>query len=238
MQGTSLLLVWNGVIVLATLVGGMLPLVRRWSERVLHVFIAGAAGIFLGAVFLHLLPELVGQHPPLAVTALVPLSLFVLYSVERVVLLGHGATHAVVGHATLIGLAIHSLAGGFGLAVGESAPDLRLAIFLSILGHKTVEAFSLATVLLLARKPLRRVALLVTLLAFMTPTGCLIGVLSLAAYPGGPPLAPMAIATGTFLYVALFDLMPEVLHDRRDLVAKLALVVAGLGFMGILRGIH
>jgi hypothetical protein len=235
--GTPSLLTWNAVIVLAILIGGALPLFRHWSERVLHLFIAMAAGVFMGAAFLHLLPELVIEKPPLAVIALVPLSVFVLFGIERVWLRGDG-THAVVGHATLIGLVIHSLAGGFGLAVGGSVPALQLAIFLSILGHKTVEAFSLATVLLLAGKTLRRVALSVVFLALMTPTGCLLGVLSLAVLPGGPPLAPMAIATGTFLYVAFFDLLPEVLHERRDLLAKLALVVVGLGFMGFLRAAH
>jgi len=233
----SPLVLWNVIIVLAILAGGALPLLRRWSERALHLFVAGAAGVFLGAVFLHLLPELVVERPPLVVIALIPLSVFVLFAVERVWLGGEGV-HAVVGHATMIGLVIHSLAGGFGLAVGGSIPELQLAMFLSILGHKTVEAFSLATVLLLAGKTLRRVALSVAFLALMTPTGCLLGVLSLAALPGGPPLAPMAIATGTFLYVAFFDLLPEVLHERRDLPAKLALVVAGLAFMGLLRGAH
>jgi zinc transporter ZupT len=237
MRETSPLVLWNVVIVLAILAGGALPLIHRWSERVLHLFVAAAAGVFMGAVFLHLLPELVIERPPLAVVALIPLSVFVLFAIERVWLCGDGV-HAVVGHATMIGLVIHSLAGGFGLAVGGSIPALQLAIFLSILGHKTVEAFSLATVLLLAGKTLRRVALSVVFLALMTPTGCLLGVLSLAALPGGPPLAPMAIATGTFLYVAFFDLLPEVLHERRELPAKLALVVAGLAFMGLLRGAH
>ena len=110
-----------------------------------------------------------------------------------------------------------------------------LAIFLSILGHKSVEAFSLATVLLLAGQRLRQVALLVGVLALMTPAGCIIGVLSLAALPGASPLAPVAIATGTFLYVALLDLLPEVLHHRQDLVAKVALMLAGLVFMSVVR---
>ena len=79
-----LLVTWNVVIVLATLVGGMLPLVKTWSERALHLFIALATGVFLGAVFLHLLPELVERQPPPLVVMLVPLSIFILFTVERV----------------------------------------------------------------------------------------------------------------------------------------------------------
>jgi zinc transporter ZupT len=238
----SPLAIWVAFIVAASLVGGWLPLVRRWSERVLHLFVAAATGSFLGAVFLHLLPELVERQPSPAVAMLVPLSILILFAVERIGLKvdgGHlpggagagGPSHAILGHATLIGLAVHSLAEGYGLAVGDSMPRLQLAIFLSIVGHKSVEAFSLATVLLLAGYPLKRVALLVGLLALMTPAGCLIGVLSLNALPGASPLVPVAIATGTFLYVALLDLLPEVLHHRQDLIAKVFLMVAGLVFM-------
>lgn len=251
----SPLVAWNVVIVIAILVGGWLPLVHSWSERVLHLFIAAATGCLLGAVFIHLLPELVEQKPSPAVAMLVPLSIFALFVVERIALKANGPLvhadgagiagkidrppppHIVLGHATLLGLVIHSLAGGYGLGVGGSVPKLQLAIFLSILGHKTVEAFSLATVLMLAGQRLRRVALFVGILALMTPTGCVLGVLSLAALPRSPLVAPMAIATGTFLYVSVLDLLPEVLHHRQDLVAKVALLIAGLLLMALLRAV-
>ena len=45
-------------LVAATLLGALPPVARRWGDRGLHLFIAGSAGIFLGTVFLHLLPEL------------------------------------------------------------------------------------------------------------------------------------------------------------------------------------
>jgi len=243
---------WNGVIILAILAGGLLPLVHRWSERVLHLFVALGAGVFLGAVFLHLLPELADARPSPGVALLVPLSIVTLFAIERLRFRepnleeanghvpanrGHG-THDVLGHATLFGLAVHSLAMGFGLAVGGGTPALQLAIFLSILGHKTAEAFSLSTVLLLAGQPVSKVAARVAFLALMTPLGCLIGILSLAALPPGPALAPTAIATGTFLYVALMDILPEVLHQRQDLGWKILLVLAGLGLMAFLRAAH
>jgi zinc transporter ZupT len=239
-------------VVVAILTGGLLPLVHRWSERVLHLFVALAAGVFLGAVFLHLLPELAEARPSAGVTSLVPISIVTLFAIERLLFRGANGDevqdsgrnrgsrgpHDVLGHATLFGLAVHSLAGGFGLAVGGATPALQLAIFLSILGHKTAEAFSLSTVLLLAGQSARKVAARVGFLALMTPLGCLIGILSLAALPAGSPLAPMAIATGTFLYVALMDILPEVLHKRQDLGWKVLLMLAGLALMAFLRAGH
>src|SRR5689334_17950046 len=45
---------------LVSLAGALLPLYRRWSDRGLHVLVALAAGIFLGTIFLDLLPHLAG----------------------------------------------------------------------------------------------------------------------------------------------------------------------------------
>ena len=44
------------------LAGGFLPLLVRWDGRRLHLALALSTGIFLGAVFLHLLPSLPSGH--------------------------------------------------------------------------------------------------------------------------------------------------------------------------------
>ena len=44
-------------ITVVALLGGALPLLVKWTERHLHTALALSTGIFLGAVFLHLLPE-------------------------------------------------------------------------------------------------------------------------------------------------------------------------------------
>ena len=46
------------------LAGGFLPLLVRWDGRRLHLALALSTGIFLGAVFLHLLPSLPSLPPP------------------------------------------------------------------------------------------------------------------------------------------------------------------------------
>ena len=50
-----------GLITLVAIAGGSIPLMLRRTERVQHLMIAFAAGVFLSAVFLHLLP-VVGQE--------------------------------------------------------------------------------------------------------------------------------------------------------------------------------
>ena len=43
-------------ILLVGAIGGLVPLVKRWTDRGHHAALAFSTGIFLGAVFLHLLP--------------------------------------------------------------------------------------------------------------------------------------------------------------------------------------
>ncbi|MDA1265542.1 MAG: ZIP family metal transporter [Planctomycetota bacterium] len=58
-------------ILLIALLGGAVPLLAKWGERGLHTALALSTGIFLGAVFLHLLPtvsvmSLSGEDPTTA----------------------------------------------------------------------------------------------------------------------------------------------------------------------------
>ncbi|MEE9553574.1 MAG: hypothetical protein V3W18_04680, partial [candidate division Zixibacteria bacterium] len=48
-------------IFLVSIIGASPPLFRKWSSRQLHLFIAFGAGVFLGAIFLHLLPETLSE---------------------------------------------------------------------------------------------------------------------------------------------------------------------------------
>ncbi|MAE46195.1 MAG: hypothetical protein CMJ86_04805 [Planctomycetes bacterium] len=57
METLDLLLVF-----VTALAGGFLPLMVRWDGRRLHLALALSTGIFLGAVFLHLLPSLPTGH--------------------------------------------------------------------------------------------------------------------------------------------------------------------------------
>ena len=71
--------------------------------------------------------------------------------------------------------------------------------------------------------------------ALVTPAGLAIGswLLTDLSAAGGQIFA--AIAAGTFLYVALFDLVPEVFHERRDVATKIALLVVGVAASVLLR---
>jgi zinc transporter ZupT len=229
-----------------SLVGALLPLHRRWSERGLHLFVAVAAGVFLGIVFLHLLPSLAGVRlhgvakgdtsapvePSLAPWIAALTGLLLLFALEKVWLRSFADAasadpHRALWAATWVGLAMHSLSEGIALPAILHAPGVRTQLLFSILIHKATEAFSLATVMRLGRLGGPRTALLLVLFAVIGPVGILIGG-ELTSAGGGVDQLLTGFACGTFLYVAACDLLPEVFHGADRPIWKLASVGIGV----------
>lgn len=230
-----------------SLAGALLPLLRRWSERGLHVFVSISAGVFLGTVFLHLLPHLAGvdggghaadgtsagAEPSLAPWIAALFGLLLLFALEKVWLrsVTGGASHdphRALWVATWLGLGMHSISEGMALAAILEDPSVRTQLLVSILAHKATEAFSLATVMRLARLGSARSVSFLALFALLGPLGILIGS-ELASAGGVLGEVLTGFACGTFLYVALCDLLPEVFHGVERPWIKLASV--GLGVL-------
>lgn len=226
----------------AALAGSALPLLVKRADRPLHLLLALAAGVFLGVVFLHLLPEVAdsaGEGSPLWLCVLLGVAgLFVL---QNLIFKGEGhahhhapsgsshGRHVALGYASFLGLAVHAFTAGVGLsAAAQTQQRLGDSLYLSILGHKIPESFSLATVFLLTGLPLRRIGLLIVFFALTTPAGMLLGSWLAGGLTTSGVEILAALAAGTFLYVAVADLLPEVFHNRDDVVLRLILVAAGV----------
>ncbi|HTE05092.1 MAG TPA: ZIP family metal transporter [Planctomycetota bacterium] len=267
------------VLVLVSAVGAVLPLLRHWSERGLHFFVCISAGIFLGAIFLHLLPELavgtVGlrsgatahEHDfaTVAPWAAALFGLVLLFFIEKIWLTGHahaphaghahggpaaagaaGAArapenpHRVVWFATFIGLSVHSFATGLGYAAVASDPALVWTFLGSIAVHKASETFSLATIMRLAGLGTSRVLGSLAIFCLAEPAGLLAGAAFRGAgAPAGVQPLLTGLACGTFLYVAVGNLLPEVFHGSGErllriggLMLGIATAAAGLAGLG------
>jgi zinc transporter ZupT len=277
------------------LAGGLAPLLLKWKERGHHAALAFSTGIFLGAVFLHLLPVIgleasanhghahgqvvdlthdhdgdgvpdhgpgspghgAGEgdghdhdhdhgahaghaHGPVGPWLWVLVGVLGVFLVEAIMIPGtthghgHGPNdtqrHAAVGWAALVGLSVHSLTAGVALAVVQDEAQLAGVMLLAILAHKGFESFSLASVFSMTDIPRSRLITLLVAFSVITPLGLLMGG-ALTGILGGGISVLTSLAAGTFLYVCLCELLPEVFHHRRDGALKLGLLAAGVTLM-------
>jgi zinc transporter ZupT len=239
---TKLILYTIGIFFVA-IAGGLPPVFRKWSDRQLHRFIAFGAGVFLGAIFLHLLPDAFAEGSADLTSAMVLSGFILILLAERILFGSHrihcgedcGHRHEVVGIVALIGLSVHSLTEGFGLGVGLLEPELGLVIFIAIIAHKATAAFSLSTIFQLARFSKKKTLGLILLFALMTPLGALISLPFIESLMDVSLAIPTGITAGTFLYVATMDLVPEAFHVDKERGESFVWLVFGILIMILIK---
>jgi len=265
-----------GLAILAiALIGGAIPiLVARQdaSRRFLSLGNALAGGIFLGVGFVHLLPEAdealrgVVDYPLAPLLAALGVGLLLL--IDRVVLearntqLGPGEPPSrppFYAFVLLIVLSVHSIIAGMALGLQPDAAA-ALIVMLGILFHKGSAAFALIVTAHAAGN--RSLWQTLAVFSVMTPIGIAVGTLAGEVLEGRASLlfegSFNAIAAGTFIYVAVMDVLNEEMSRERDRVAhyvrsalmgdddvpmperdrdrflKFALVLIGIGTMAVM----
>ena len=257
------------------IVGGMIPILvskQQASRRYLSLGNALAGGIFLGVGFVHLLPEAdealrnVVDYPLAPLLAALGVGLLLL--IDRVVLEGRNSMLGQEDEPTrppfyafvlLIVLSVHSIIAGMALGLQPEAAA-ALVVMLGILFHKGSAAFALIVTAHSAGN--RKLWQTLWLFAVMTPIGIVLGTVAGQVFEGRTALifegSFNAIAAGTFIYVAVMDVLDAEMSRERDRVAhyvrsslmgeddvpmpeqdrdrwlKFALVVIGIGAMAVM----
>jgi len=139
---------------------------------------------------------------------------------------GH-ARPLVTGLVAILALSIHSFFDGvaIGAVTGGSSgaePSLAFAVFLSVLIHKPMDGLTLSVLLLNAGTPTRRLWSIQVFYAALVPVGALAFMATRGAVAEPSTLVgyTLAFSAGTFLAIALTDLLPELhfhAHDRHKL---------------------
>jgi len=138
-----------------------------------------------------------------------------------------------------VGLSLHTLVDGFALGAANTDPALGLLVFLAILAHKIPSSFSLSAILRAEGYSRRKALLMNASFALMVPAGAAVYVL-LREVVHGQRFTPLALAAsaGTFLHLALSDLVPD-LHRRGGSKLRLsAALLVGVAVMWGLRAVH
>lgn len=235
--------VYSALIVGGALVGAWLPL-RARGNGPLTTFLAFAAGVMFGAAFFHMLPEALhgGGYAPLT---WVPIGFVFLFLLERYVIVHaceeppecaeHSHPHTA-GLAAFWGLSVHTLFDGVALA-SAVVEGVGAMTFVAILAHKIPSSFSLASLLKSEQRPSSRIVLYVVFFGLMVPVGAGLYLLlqSLVRFDAMAPRA-LAFSAGTFLYIAVSDLLPHVnRHGKTDRFRNVVALLVGLAVMFALK---
>jgi zinc transporter 1/2/3 len=244
------------LILLTGLTGGLLSLWLASSKRSERIFSLGnalAGGIFLGAGLIHMLPDAQAGFSAYAPAASFPwvflicaLGFLLVLLLEKVVLHHHDAVaaseqhdpgRAVYPYVLTLVLSVHSIITGIALGT-EKTLGLALVILIAVLAHKGSAAFALGVSLCRAEVPRPRLLRIVGFFCLMTPLGIVLGS-GMTALMSGPAeqLATSvfdALASGTFLYVALIDILEQEFAHPEARRLKFNLVLSGLGMMALL----
>lgn len=204
--------------------------------RAVPWLVSYAVGTLLGAALLGLLPEALATLPPrVAATSLLG-GVLVFFMIEKLVLWHHWhddeACHVHKSTAALLilGDAVHTFVDGvvIAAAVLVSVP-LGVTTALAIVAHETPQEAGDFAILLAAGYSRSRAVVL----NLASAAGGILGATAMLLFGGqAPHVVPyvLAFAAGSFLYIAMADLIPSLHHGRIDqnVVRQAALIALGV----------
>ncbi|HEX5000197.1 MAG TPA: ZIP family metal transporter [Terriglobia bacterium] len=221
---------------MASVIGGVMVTRYTWATRSLRYFIALGAGFMLGTVFIEMAP--VSFRQTTAAPALILLGYLIVHFFEHVF-----ATHLHFGEEThhheksrpavefsaLVGLLVHTFFDGVSIGAGfQVSQGLGLLIFLAVVLHKIPDGFTISSIFVNAGHSAGQAQAAAIALGVST----LVGVLAVNLVGRGLEYA-LPISTGSTLYVAATDLMPEA--NRESGVRMAFIVFAGIALFFLMK---
>lgn len=172
--------------------------------------------------------KLMGQHPSSTEAA----------EMKEITFKGHGFNAgsqraSFAGYLLMLALSFHSLLEGLSLGAAKN-PRRALHLFVAILMHKGIAAFSLGVAWLSMAPDNQRYAAAMVFFASVTPVGVLLGKPMEGSTLG---LLVTALSSGTFVYVGLVEACPGLRTPwlpGRAAVLQLASYASGFVCMAVL----
>ncbi len=230
------ILIASILIFLSTFIPSLIPLILDKKSVQIQLLMSFVSGVLIAVTFYHLIPLSVQlQKENLGYYIL--LGFLIFYILERFIIVHpcqeHGCVSHHIGIGALIGLSLHCLLTGFSLGIaidgtkfaGTSLSPLLFAICV----HKIPESFSLSTLLVQSKISTQRVFIYLLIYCFMTPLGIYLSKESLINFGLNQSLYSLfAISTGTFIYIATSDLLPQIHRRGRERFVHLFAFLTGV----------
>lgn len=220
----------------ATAAGSLFVLYRAGSQPIdLYGFMAFAAGVLLGAAFLHLIPEAMEQSELHAAWGLA-VGFAAFFTLEQ-----RTFSHACpeycqscvvhpIGLAAFAVLSLHSLIDGLALAAGfQVSTGLGLAASFAVILHEIPEGLAMTAIALAAGYRPKKALFFSLIVALATPLGALIAYAGVTGISTSLLALLLGISAGSFLYIGAADILPQ-LH-KQQVRGGYALFILGIGFM-------
>lgn len=213
---------------LATFAGIFLLVYKeKWARKNSIYLISFSAGILIGAAFIFLVPEAIGMNNGSIIYILA--GFLSLYLLENIIVI-HSCKeekcdrHAI-GSISIVGLALHSLIDGIAIGIGfEISKNIGLIAALGVLSHEIPEGISSMSILLHAGMAKKKAIAYSSIVAVATPVGAVLTFFFLKNITQSLLGIFLAIAAGTFIYIAASDLVPET-HERISNINAIILLI-------------
>ncbi len=225
------------------LIGGTILLIHeRTAKRLSLVFVSFAAGSLLGAAFFELIPESLETLDPTLMALGVIAGIIALFLFEKGLKWYHCHDretcdlHTFSG-SVLAGDTIHNFIDGVIIALSFSvSPAAGVATTIAVFFHEVPQEIGDFGVLLHSGYAKRRIVMLNLMTALATTVGALAGYFALPFLTSALPYL-LAFAAGSFLYISISDLIPELRHRTRGNefwhVIAMLLGLASIWFVGV-----
>ena len=241
------------LIIVVAFLGGYLAFKIKKNKNSTLYFSLGntfAAGIFLGAGLIHMLPDAsegfvqtMDSDFPYA-PFIASLGFLLILFIEKIMINEEDLSSKTTSQKTtsypyiLISiLSIHSVIAGIAFGT-ENQIAQSIIIAIVILAHKGSAAFALAISMLKSGLKKQSIIKLIVMFSFMTPLGIMIGSFIINVLSGSAAEFSIAmfdaLAAGTFIYVAIMDIFQEEFKNRQNTYMKFIMSVLGLLLMALL----
>jgi zinc and cadmium transporter len=233
--GLSLLGGFGGLVVASSL----LALPARLRDRLIPWLVSYAVGALLGVALLELLPRALATLDARRVFATLLFGILSFFVLEKLAIWRHCHTHSCEVHRSsaplvLLGDAAHNFLDGavIGTAAVQSIP-LAVRTAVAVLAHEIPHEIGDFAILLHAGFSRRRALAFNAASAAAGVLGAAVAVAFLGALPRLEPYF-LAVATASFLYVAMADLIPDLHRGTFDDNAVRQVLLVGAGIATVL----
>jgi len=230
------LIVYSLIAGAATMLGtGMLFYKEAWARKNSIYLVSFSAGVMLAAAFLHLIPEAVSLSEEALLAALCGILAF--YVLQQAInfhpCYDEQCRLHNMGILSLIGLTFHSLLDGVAIALGFGVGgSLGIMTTTAVVLHQLPEGITTTSILMYAKMPRVKIMLYSIMVGAATPLGAIFFYPYLKDMPGRILGIFLAVAAGSFIYIASADLIPQT-HKAQNRLNALILL-SGVLFLGLI----